>query len=84
MHIGYQIRKFVMEEWLAVSSMAADKPRPLLQNSLVSNNSKILVDHEIDSKFYSLVLIQYSFLENSILTDFHGNEAKKNGGEGGA
>ena len=33
---GAWLRKFVMEEWLAVfsSMMAADKPRPLLRNSL--------------------------------------------------
>ena len=31
-----------MEEWLAVSSMAADKPRPLLQNSLPSNDLPLL------------------------------------------
>ena len=44
------IRKFVMEEWLTVSSsqMAADKPRPLLQNSLHQSR---LVD-VIDKKDY--------------------------------
>ena len=30
-----------MEEWLAVSSSAADKPRPLLQNSLAFEDSPL-------------------------------------------
>ena len=38
------VRKFVMEEWLAVSSSAADKPHPLLQNSLLVGLSNQFID----------------------------------------
>ena len=35
--IDFELRKFVMEEWLAV------KPRPLLQNSLALNTCAIIL-----------------------------------------
>ena len=64
--ICHLLRKFVMEEWLAVSSsLAADKPRPLLQNSLVWNGYNVPTSLDVnglwDVGLMSLCLIMGSF-----------------------
>ena len=60
------LRKFVMEEWLAVS-MAADKPRPLLQNSLAITMLTHLHIMRLIRVVYSIFLPYTIF----IVTSYH-------------